>query len=122
MTAFDDYRLNITLPDGRVIDRPHPEYLQHETQWRWLLDSYEAGDTYKDAVYGVDGFRFPIRNLIRHKREYPGPMERNQSRLILPIDVQGGWGIGYATDDYEMRRARTPVPKLLSEVVGQHLS
>jgi len=105
------FSFNIKLPDGRTIDKPHREYVDHELMWKWLLDSYESGDVYKDAVYGVDNYNFPVRNLIRHKREYPSPSPMANWR----------WGYDPATDDYEVRRKRTPVPKLLAEVIGQHL-
>lgn len=107
MFGYIELQLNITLPNGTVVDKPHPEYGQHETRWRWLLDSYESGDVYRNASYGTDGYQFPVRNLIRHKREYPR--------------TQNQWGYSDASDDYETRRARTPTPKLLAEVIGQHL-
>ena len=42
----------LQLPDGRTIDRPHPEWLLHQLRWRWLLDSWEGGEAYRTAVYG----------------------------------------------------------------------
>lgn len=103
--------------NDRIVDRQHPEYTANATRWRWLLDSLEGGETYRDAEYGIDLYRFPVRNLIRHKREYPpaGP-GGSASRLDLRTNVE-------ATDnDYELRRARTPVPTFVAEVVEDHLS
>ena len=62
--------LNSTL---EVIRRRHPEWREHHLRWRWMLDSLEGGERYRQAVYGSDNRGLPIRNLIRHKREYPDP-------------------------------------------------
>ena len=58
-----------------LIRRRHPEWREHQLRWRWLLDSLEGGERYRQAVYGFDVRGQPIRNLIRHKREYPDPRE-----------------------------------------------
>ena len=108
----------------KIVDRRHPEWSEHQIRWRWLLDSYEGGQVYRNAVYGWDTRGLPVRNLIRHKREYPDPRETGTS--------QNGYRGDYATsgqdpavastdDDYEMRRARTPVPDFVSEAIGTHL-
>ena len=67
----------LQLPDGRTLDRPHPEWLLHQLRWRWLLDSWEGGEAYRMAVYGFDIHGMPVRNLIRHKREYPSSFDAN---------------------------------------------
>ncbi|WP_165221876.1 hypothetical protein [Aquisphaera insulae] len=111
----------LKLPDGRVVDRPHPEWLMHQLRWRWLLDSWEGGEAYRMAVYGFDPQGMPVRNLIRHKREYPSAFDAGTSS-------QGGRPPGsdpaaQATDDdYELRRARTPVPTFVAEAVEAHLA
>ena len=111
----------LQLPDGRKIDRPHPEWLMHQLRWRWLLDSWEGGEAYRMAVYGFDVHGVPVRNLIRHKREYPSSFDASYS-------VQSGRPLGtdqanQATDDdYELRRARTPVPTFVAEAVEAHLA
>jgi hypothetical protein len=111
----------LQLPDGRSIDRPHPEWLMHQLRWRWLLDSWEGGEAYRMAVYGYDIHGVPVRNLIRHKREYPSSFDANYS-------IQTGRPLGtdqanQATDDdYELRRARTPVPTFVAEAVEAHLA
>jgi hypothetical protein len=128
--------------DGKtVVQRRHVDFLEHQIRWRWLLDSYEGGDRYRNAVYGPDRKGLPCRNLFRHRREYPDPQE-------FPV-IYGGFAgglaavsgqpdsIGYGPypgmlgadaaataqdDDYELRRARTPVPEFVAEAVEIHLS
>jgi hypothetical protein len=128
--------------DGKlVVQRRHVEWLEHQIRWRWLLDSFEGGDRYRNAVYGSDRRGLPARNLFRHKREYPDPQ-------MYPNVYQGFAGflgsvnaqtqdVGYGPypgmlgadpaataqdDDYELRRARTPVPEFVAEAVEIHLS
>ena len=64
-----------------LIQRRHPEWREHQLRWRWMLDSLEGGERYRQAVYGFDRRGLPIRNLIRHKREYPDPREGSVRRL-----------------------------------------
>ncbi len=60
--------------DGKlIVQRRHVDWLEHQIRWRWLLDSFEGGDRYRNAVYGPDRRGLPARNLFRHKREYPDP-------------------------------------------------
>ena len=106
----------------------HPEWQEHHLRWRWMLDSLEGGERYRQAVYGYDPRGQPVRNLIRHKREYPDP--RDPGAIYDPL----GSGAGVATgadpaasatatdDDYELRRARTPVPTFVAEAIDTHLS
>jgi hypothetical protein len=111
----------LTLPDGRTIDQPHHEWLVNQLRWRWLLDSWEGGEAYRTAVYGVDSQGMPVRNLIRHKREYPSALEPGYSPQVGR--PSGSDQASQATDDdYELRRARTPVPTFVSEAVEAHLS
>jgi len=106
-------------PSSELIRRRHPEWQEHHLRWRWMLDSLEGGQRYRQAVYGYDGRGLPIRNLVRHKREYPDPRE-----LVGP--VVGPVGIDPAAtatdDDYELRRSRTPVPTFVAESVETHLA
>ena len=73
------------------------------------------------AVYGYDIHGMPVRNLVRHKREYPSSFDAGYS-------PQAGRPAGtdqanQATDDdYELRRARTPVPTFVAEAVEAHLA
>jgi len=111
----------IALPDGRRLDHPHPEWLAHQLRWRWLLDSWEGGEAYRTAVYGYDPHGMPVRNLVRHKREYPSSFEPGYSpQTGRPA------GTDQATqatdDDYELRRARTPVPTFVAEAAETHLA
>jgi len=103
-----------------LIRRRHPEWEEHHLRWRWLLDSLEGGDRYRQAVYGFDRRGLPIRNLIRHKREYPDPRETVAS--ASPVPVGSDPASQTTDDDYELRRARTPVPTFLAEAVETHLS
>jgi hypothetical protein len=111
----------LQLPDGRTLDRPHPEWLLHQLRWRWLLDSWEGGEAYRTAVYGLDIHGMPVRNLIRHKREYPSAFDPGYSpHTGRPAGTDQA---NQATDDdYELRRARTPVPTFVAEAVETHLS
>ena len=122
-----------------IVQRRHVDFLEHQIRWRWLLDSFEGGDRYRNAVYGPDRKGLPCRNLFRHRREYPDPQQ-------FPVIYQGFAGglaaangdtqVGYGPypgmlgadsavtaqdDDYELRRARTPVPEFVAEAVEIHL-
>jgi hypothetical protein len=128
--------------DGKlVVERRHVDWLEHQIRWRWLLDSYEGGDRYRNAVYGPDRKGLPCRNLFRHRREYPDPQQypnvyQGFAGYIGMVNTQTqdvGFGpypgmIGAdpaATaqdDDYELRRSRTPVPEFVAEAVEVHLS
>jgi hypothetical protein len=119
-----------TDPSTEIIRRRHIEWLEHHLRWRWMLDSYEGGERYRQAIYGYDHRGLPVRNLIRHKREYPDPREAGGSYpgILGPITVDGVSAFGSdpaasaPDDDYELRRARTPVPTFVSESVETHLS
>lgn len=114
----------ITLPDGRKVERPHREWSLHQLRWRWLLDSWEGGEGYRTASYGTDSRGYPVRNLIRHKREYPGPPGRANGTAgdLLRAAGSDQYASALEDDDYQLRLARTPVPLLLSEVIDRHLS
>ncbi len=107
-----------------LIRRRHPEWREHHLRWRWLLDSLEGGERYRQAIYGYDRRGLPIRNLIRHKREYPDPREPLEGSIGPFGDL--GFGadpaVNATDDDYELRRARTPVPTFVAEAVETHLS
>jgi hypothetical protein len=128
--------------DGKlIVERRHVDWLEHQIRWRWLLDSYEGGDRYRNAVYGPDRKGLPARNLFRHKREYPDPQQFPQiyqgfAGFLGMVNTQTQ-DVGYGPypgmlgadpaataqdDDYELRRARTPVPEFVAEAVEIHLS
>jgi hypothetical protein len=104
-----------------LIGRRHPEWREHNLRWRWLLDSLEGGDRYRNAVYGYDRRGMPVRNLVRHKREYPDPRETASSTSYGAIGVDGFSPLT-TDDDFELRRARTPVPTFVAEAVQTHLA
>ena len=128
------------IDGSTLVTRRHAEWLEHQIRWRWLLDSYEGGDRYRNAVYGPDRKGLPCRNLFRHRREYPDPQE-------FPSLFQGYAGGAGAVDsaeaaafgpypgmlgsdpastaqddDYELRRSRTPVPEWVAEAVAAHMA
>jgi hypothetical protein len=116
-----------TTESQQLIARRHPEWAENQIRWRWLVDSLEGGQRYRNAVYGTDTKGQPIRNLVRHKREYPDQRETNQGYNAYPVPLgyasQGQDPAVCATDDdYEMRRARTPIPTFVKEAVENDLS
>jgi hypothetical protein len=116
--------LKIELADGRKIDRPHREWVEQQLRWRWLIDSWEGGEVYRNRSYGLDARGFEVHNLIRHKREYPDPRQGSVSNgyiLNKPAGVDQAY-TAMEDDDYQLRLSRTPVPLFVSEVVDRHLS
>jgi hypothetical protein len=116
-----------------LIRRRHPEWREHQLRWRWLLDSLEGGERYRQAIYGHDLRGMAIRNLIRHKREYPDPRESgamfSDASLFGPdrfssdaFSIGRDPAVSATDDDYELRRARTPVPTFVAEAIDTHLS
>src|SRR5262249_9611026 len=106
-----------------LIRRRHPEWREHYVRWGWLLDSFEGGESYRQAIYGQDSRGLPIPNLGRHKREYPDPRGPAAFGPLYGSSIEGLVGPSFATDDdYELRRARTPVPTFVAEAVNTHLS
>jgi hypothetical protein len=113
-----------------IIQRRHPEWVEHHLRWRWMLDSLEGGERYRQAIYGHDNRGLPVRNLIRHKREYPDPRETQTPSFGGALSGIGGSAQEYSCDpaysasddDYELRRARTPIPTFTAESVETHLS
>ena len=107
-----------------LIKRRHVEWLEHQLRWRWLLDSLEGGERYRQAVYGYDRRGLPVRNLIRHKREYPDQREPGAMPSYESLsDVSAEYPSNLTTDDdFELRRARTPVPTFVAEAVQTHLA
>lgn len=107
-----------------LIGRRHVEWREHQLRWRWLLDSLEGGERYRQAVYGYDRRGLPVRNLIRHKREYPDPRESGGMPAYDDMGAAAAESAaGFTTDDdFELRRARTPVPTFVAEAVQTHLA
>lgn len=107
-----------------VYQRRHHEWALHQLRWRWLLDSWEGGEAYRMAEYGNDQtYGLPVRNLIRHKREYPDPRERTTVSGRYFVRQEGTDPNTNATDDdYTLRLARTPVPTIMAERVESHLA
>ena len=133
---------SVGVIDGKaLVERRHVDFLEHQIRWRWLLDSFEGGDRYRNAVYGPDRKGLPCRNLFRHRREYPDPQQfpviyQGFAGGLSTVPGSGPENLGYGPypgmlgadsagtaqdDDYELRRARTPVPEFVAEAVEIHL-
>lgn len=105
-----------------LIAKRHPLYEANRIRWQWLLDSLEGGATYRDATYGSDARGMPLRNLVRHKREYPLPTDRNNlSGVWAPTVGQDSTALA-GEDDYELRRARTVIPTVFERAIRLHIS
>ncbi|WP_165072103.1 hypothetical protein [Paludisphaera rhizosphaerae] len=111
----------LQVPNGPKIERPNLEWALHHLRWRWLLDSWEGGEAYRTAIYGFDLQGMPVRNLVRHKHEYPGPGE-SYGAQGRPFGTDQAAQATATDDDYELRRARTPIPGFVSEAIKTHLS
>lgn len=105
-----------------IYRRRHPEWVEHHLLWQWLYDSWEGGERYRKATYGRDIRGLPLYNLVRHKREYPDPRD-NAGLAIQSVDIPGFADTSRAwDDDFQYRRARTPVPALVEYAAEAHLS
>jgi len=62
----------------------------------------------------------PVRNLVRHKREYPSAFDPGASPSGRPFGTDQAYQA--TDDDYELRRARTPVPTFVAEAAEAHLA
>jgi len=112
-----------SAPGKDIVERRHDEWSLHNLRWRFLLDSWEGGDAYRTATYGADStYHLPVRNLIRHKHEYPLPRKDGQGWSYDPAFAGSDPYSTANLDDYTLRLARTPVPEFLAEVVSAHLS
>lgn len=119
-SCFDDAALDAPVNKDLLAVR-HPEWIEHHLTWRWLLDSLEGGERYRQAIYGMDWRGMPVRNLLRHKREYPAARTIGAVGPYSASPVGSDPAMPAQDDDYEMRRARTPVPSFVPEVVSGHL-
>src|ERR1700677_2100328 len=128
-------------PAREIVKRRAAEWEEHRIKWMRMQDAFEGGDRYRQADYGMDRKGLPVRNLFRHRREYPDPqqftvayqgfaaqaqgMNSSASDLAVgpyPGQVGADPGATAQDDEYELRRARTPVPEFLPEAVKLHLS
>lgn len=128
--------------DGQLlVERKHQDWLEHNIFWRQMQDSLEGGARYRDAVYGADRRGLAVRNLFRHKREYPDPQrypnvfegyggglavgETSASSVAFgpyPGQLGADPGATVLDDDYELRRSRTPVPEFVGDALAIHLA
>lgn len=102
--------------DKKTIERRHAEWSKHRRWWRWLSDSLEGGERYREAVYGTMPYShsglghdlmemMPLKNLYRHRTEVP---DFARYQLEHP--------------DYALRLARTPVPSMVPDAIDSHLA
>lgn len=97
--------------------RRHPEWWEFHYHHEWLYDSWEGGPRYRNATYGFDRYGLRIYNLVRHKHERP------DQNVMADVDQLGEDPTARAGEgDFEYRRARTPVPPILKDVLDAHLS
>jgi hypothetical protein len=111
----------------RLIDRRHPEYSEYVDITRWILDTLEGGDAYRDAQYGNDDYGQPRYNLLRHKREYPGLAGSLTDEFGERLPFQPSYTEIQDNNksiemDFEIRRQRTPVPSFLATFMEKQLS
>ncbi len=127
-----------TTVTEELVKQRHDDWVEHWMDWQRFQDSFEGGARYRNAVYGMDRTGLPIRNLFRHKREYPdpqqfpnaqsgfsgygfgtgpGPIGATESTGPYPGMLGADAGATAADDAYESRRARTPVPPFVEEVI-----
>ena len=140
-SSQSNHRLDEELDGRLVVQRRHVDWLEHQIRWRWLLDSFEGGDRYRNAVYGPDRRGLPTRNMFRHKREYPDPQmfptvcqgfagfvgsvnsqTQDIGASLYPGMLGADPGATAQDDDYEYRRSRTPVPEFVAEAIEIHLA
>lgn len=102
--------------NAKLVARRHPEWRELHTLWDWLYDSWEGGERYRSATYGSDSFGLPVYNLVRHKHEKP------QTTAAL-LDRTGSDPNARAwEDEFQYRRARTPIPAFVEYAADAHLS
>lgn len=127
-------------PGKQIVARRSQEWNEHRIKWARQRDSFEGGDRYRQATYGEDRKGLPIRNLFRHRREYPDPQQfpavyegyagyagnlGSGSPAMMygpnPGAIGADPGATAQDDEYELRRSRTPVPEFVAECVEIHL-
>lgn len=115
----------------RLISRRHAEWKEFQGLWRWLADSYEGGERYRNADYSFDPIEHPqppppfwmaqvvSQSQPASSQQVAANFSRASKRNLIPhiseIDPEGA-----AT--YALRLSRTPVPKLVERTVRRHLS
>jgi len=115
----------------KLIERRHCEWAEFQGLWRWLADSYEGGERYRNADYSYDPIEHPqppppfwMAQTISQSQpassaqltaNFSRASKRNMIPHISEIDPEGA-----AT--YALRVSRTPVPKLVERTVRRHLS
>lgn len=116
----------------RLIGRRHPEWFEWQRQWRFLVDSLEAGERYRHVDYTIDPtavFTDVDRpqpwylNLInvdpQTSESVPLFYNRICNRNLIPHLREMGLD-GRAV--YALRLHRTPVPQMVERAIESHLS
>lgn len=116
--------------DGKkVIARRHCEWHEFQAYWRWLADSLEGGERYRNADYSLDPIQhkqpttpFWYSQLVSqgaHNGNTVTIFAKASRRNLIPhlgeLEPEGA-----AT--YALRLSRTPIPKLVERTVRRHLS
>lgn len=109
-----------------LVKRRHPEWAEHQKNWRRLLDALEGGERYRHADYFRGPFdpqptspwyAFGFDNATAEG--YPFAFNQIVDRNLVPhlseMSVQG-------RDLYALRLNRTPVPALVEFVCRRYLS
>ncbi len=111
----------------KLVKRRHPEWLEFQKTWRWLQDSLEAGERYKQANYYYDPTLPQMPEATWPTYGYDPPTGERipiaygqivQRNLIPHLSEMADDG----KDLYVMRLARTPVPRLVQRSITAHLS
>lgn len=110
-----------------LVKRRHPEWLEFQKTWRWLQDSLEGGERYKQANYFYDPTLPQMPEAVWPTYGYDPPTGERipiafgqivQRNLIPHLSEMQDSG----KDVYVMRLARTPVPRTTYRAVNAHLS
>lgn len=136
-----DKKVQDDQPGKIIVKRQAQEHAEHHIEWQRFQDSLEGGARYRNADYGMDRKGLPLRNLFRHRREYPDPQQNptltqgftaaamgenaNASGTgigVLPGQIGADAGATAQDDEFELRRSRTPVRSFMAHCIAVHLS
>lgn len=108
-----------------LIKKRHPEWEEFQKSWRWLQDSYEGGNRYRNADYFRGPFDPAVRPWYAYGFDattgvgYPVSYGQLCERNLVPHQSET---TPENRDIYALRLRRTPVPAIVSRVVRRYLS
>lgn len=124
---------------GALVGRRHHEWAEFQRNWRWMADSLEGGERYKNADYTID----PASDSPNNRQPWyaygptynyaPGAYG-NDVATAEPIQFAYGQIVDRnliphlsetgeeGRDIYAMRLKRTPVPKIVARAINSHLA